>query len=115
MIQIKNELVLQELLAYEVHPILMDLVVWFFDLASNIFITSGHRPGDSGVHGQLPFRGIDFRIRIYEPGQAETFVILINSHWEYDPYRPNLKCAVLHGEGPNKHIHLQVHPNTRRI
>ena len=115
MIQIKNESVLREIALHEMHPVLMDLLAWFLDIAIDVFITGGHRPGDSGVHGQLPCRGIDLRDRIYTAGHAEVLVAAVNEHWQYDPSRPHLKCGLIHGEGMNSHIHLQVHPNTRKI
>ena len=38
----------------------------------------------------------------------------INKYWIYDPERPEKKVAIYHDAGSGKHIHLQVHPNTRR-
>lgn len=73
-------------------------------------ITSIHRIGDTGVHGQLPVRGIDLRMHNEDVGKAvET---LVNDRWAYDPSRPNIQCAVLHG--PVLHLHLQAHPQTVR-
>ena len=74
--------------------------------------TSFYRIGDVGVHGQLPLRGLDLRCRLESMGKA--IAAHINEHWQYDPSRPELKCAVIHGEGSNLHIHIQVHPNTIR-
>lgn len=73
-------------------------------------ITSLYREGDNGVHGQMPVRGMDLRMRNKSTGQA--IVDLINKKTTYDPSRPDMKCAILHGEGANLHIHLQVHPRT---
>ena len=75
--------------------------------------TSLYRIGDAGVHGTLPVRGIDLRMRNESVGGAIT--ALINSRWQYDHKRPGMTCAVLHGEGRNLHIHIQSHPNTREI
>lgn len=75
-------------------------------------LTSLYRIGDTGVHGQLPLRGMDLRCRSIRLG--EQLEQMINEEWIYDPSRPDMKCAILHGEGANLHIHLQVHPNTRR-
>ena len=74
--------------------------------------TSFYRIGDDGCHGQLPLRAKDLRCRLKALG--EVIADHINEHWQYDPSRPGLKCAVLHGEGSNSHIHIQVHPNTKR-
>lgn len=76
-------------------------------------ITSLYRIGDSGVHGQLPLRGCDLRMRHKMIGiECEA---LINRTWKYDHMRPTKNCAVLHGSGYNLHLHLQTHPNTRRV
>lgn len=76
-------------------------------------ITSQLRVGDLGVHGQIPLRATDLRMRNKAVGLA--IVDEINKRWIYDPLRPNKKCAILHGDGYNMHIHLQVHPNTERV
>ena len=39
---------------------------------------------------------------------------LINTNWIYDSNRPEKQCALLHGEGSNLHLHIQVHPNTEK-
>ncbi len=75
--------------------------------------TSLYRIDDPGVHGQLPLRGIDVRMRDRLIGKA--FEEHINARWTYDPSRPKLKCAKLHGEGANMHLHTQTHHNTVRI
>lgn len=76
-------------------------------------ITSLYRIGDSGVHGQLPLRGIDVRLRSETIGkEIET---LVNKKWRYDPERPNMKCCYSHGEGSNFHLHFQTHPNTVKV
>lgn len=92
---------------------LRDILVWLEVKTGQTFtITSLYRINDSGVHGALPLRGTDLRCRNKEIGrQIEK---LINDHWQYDQARPDKKCAVLHGSGRNMHIHVQVHPNTRR-
>lgn len=73
-------------------------------------ITSLYRIGDDGVHGQLPLRGIDLRIRSY--GVGKIVEGLVNDRWIYDIDRPALNCALLHGSGKNLHLHLQSHPKT---
>jgi hypothetical protein len=67
-----------------------------------------------------PYRALDGSIWTLGlpivPAMAEVAKVArkINEQWIYDPKRPKMVvCYVLpHGEGP--HIHLQVHPNTRR-
>lgn len=76
-------------------------------------ITSLLRIGDGGVHGTLPLRGTDLRMRDHVIGLA--IESKINTEWKYDPTRPEKKCAYLHGEGANLHLHIQVHPNTVRL
>lgn len=76
-------------------------------------ITSPYRMDDLGCHGQLPLRAFDLRIRLESMG--EVLADHINKYWQYDPTRTQKKCALLHGEGANLHLHIQVHPNTKRL
>lgn len=94
------------------HPILRELLLWLEEVTGLTFtITSQYRIGDEGVHGTLPLRADDLRIRHKAVGEA--IATAINSEWCYDHIRPDMLCAVLHGEGTNLHLHIQVHPNTR--
>ena len=73
-------------------------------------ITSLYRIGDKGVHGTLPLRGVDLRMRDKNVGlEIESY---INRTWLYNFENPYKKCALLHGEGANLHLHVQVHSNT---
>lgn len=93
------------------HQYLRNLLSWLEHQTGIEFTnTSNRRIGDKGVHGTDPCRGYDLRMRNQYIGEAIAKVI--NSHWIYDPERPHLKCAVLHGEGADMHLHLQVHNNT---
>ena len=74
-------------------------------------ITSIYRIGDSGVHGQLPTRGIDVRCRDAVIGHL--IADFINGKWKYDPSRPEKKCCIFHNVGQGNHLHFQVHPNTK--
>lgn len=95
-----------------IHPKLREIAIFIEKrIGIEFTITSLYRIGDFGVHGQLPLRGMDLRMRNHWIG--ETIIDLINTNFQYDPERPELECAILHGEGSNLHIHLQVHPNTR--
>ena len=73
-------------------------------------ITSVYRIGDTGVHGQLPVRGIDLRMRNKEVGKV--IEKLVNDNWIYDPKRWKLHCALLHGKESNMHLHLQTCSDT---
>lgn len=87
------------------------IVEWLEESTGQDFtITSLFRLDDSGVHGVLPLRGIDFRMRSQQVGEA--IVKHINSFWQYDPRRPSMQCAILHGKGSNLHIHVQSNVNT---
>jgi hypothetical protein len=76
-------------------------------------VTSLYRIDDSGVHGTLPLRGIDFRCHLPEFGRL--VVDYVNSRWQYDPSRPEKKCCIFHTVGKGLHLHFQTHPNTERI
>lgn len=112
MLMIKSNGVARSVLGHTYHPMLISLLLWLYDrYPSQIVITSGYRPGDSGVHGTTPCRGLDLRERTFtSPKHIEREV---NEHWEYDPDRPTKTCCVLHGDGANRHLHLQTHNNTR--
>ncbi len=93
--------------------IFLDILEWIYEKHDqNLVITSGFRKDDPGVHGQVPLRGIDIRSRIYS--DPERLCRLVNDRWEYDTKRAEKDCALLHGVDFNKHIHLQVHPRTKR-
>jgi hypothetical protein len=94
------------------HPLLHQVaafVAWHFGLAT---ITSLYRPGDSGVHGTMPVRGMD--LRIHDPEAGHVIQERVNRVWQYDSLRPELEVAIFHNVGRGAHLHLQVHPNTRR-
>ena len=115
MISIKDGSVFISLLQVEYHWQLIDIIVWLaHEYPERIIITCGYRPGDKGVHGTNPCRGIDIRSRIFKrPDRVCNF---INMTFEYDPARPDKKVALFHDSGikGNLHIHLQSHPNTKR-
>jgi len=93
---------------------LRDILLWIEDRTEEEqTITSLYRIDDPGVHGSLPLRGTDLRCRDISKGRVIRE--MVNSRWQYDHSRPEKKCCVLHGEGYNLHLHLQVHPNTRRL
>lgn len=110
MISIKEIKVLRGLMAVPVAGKLIEIISWIYERDQNLVITSAYREGDPGVHGQNPVRGIDIRSRIYS--DPDRLCRLVNDRWEYDPKRYKMECADLHGK--DIHIHLQVHPRTRR-
>jgi len=96
-----------------IHPLLREMVS---DLENSLGIeftqTSLYRINDSGVHGQLPLRGMDLRCRDKEFG--EFVCNWIDKRWLYDPFRKEMKCCIAHGSGNGYHLHFQVNPKTRR-
>lgn len=88
-------------------PTIVREVEWEFGL--NV-ITSAFRKHDKGVHGY--WRGLDLRCRNRK--QGGLVAKFINGLWRYDHKRPTIKVCIPHGEGSHYHVHLQVHPNTKR-
>lgn len=64
------------------------------------------------LHGVLPVRAKDIRSWCYDDPKA--IAKAINDRWTYDPTRPTRVVALYHDSGNGSHIHLQVHPRTRR-
>lgn len=83
--------------------------------AFGMMVTCAYRkkrhPND--LHGTNPVRAKDIRSWCYD--KPTQVVNVINKVWEYDYKRPGKKVAVYHNSGEGYHIHLQVHPNTRRV
>ena len=97
-----------------IDPKLRQLVVWLeTETGLEFTITSLYRINDNGVHGTLPLRGIDLRMRNKDLGQEIEDII--NCSWRYDITRPNKHCCILHGAGRNMHLHIQVSSNTEMI
>ena len=94
------------------HVTLRLLLEWLENTTGLEFTeTSSYKEGEGSVHNTMPCRGYDLRMRNKAIGEA--ICKHINEFWIYDDERPEKVCAILHGEGSNLHIHLQVHPNTR--
>jgi hypothetical protein len=74
-------------------------------------ITSAYRRGDKGVHGCTPCRGVDLRAS----DMGHDIAAWVNDGWEYDPERPEMRCALYHDAGSGWHLHLQVHPHTVKV
>lgn len=81
------------------------------EVGITLTVTSLYRPGDQGVHGTLPVRGVDVRCRDLAIGQA--IAAWINDRMVYDPDRPELLTCIVHDAGSGLHLHIQCHPNTR--
>lgn len=93
---------------------LREIAAWIeVETGLEFTITSIYRANDSGVHGQIPVRGIDLRVR--DDAIGSEVEGLINDHWIYDISREHMKCAMLHGEGSNLHLHIQTHQSTMRV
>lgn len=75
-------------------------------------VKSLYRIDDPGVHGQLPVRGLDLGCKDQKFGDLVSDYV--NSKWEYDHKRPEMKCCICHDAGQGLHLHLQTHPNTEQ-
>lgn len=104
---------IKNLKVLNLHPILEEMILELDAVAGPGLCTSAYRPGDTGVHGQMPVRGYDRRCRNAAMGNA--IKQWINHKWEYDPERPDKECCIFHKlDAYGWHLHCQVHPNTRR-
>ena len=100
------------------HPMLVKIVMWVLSLTGEIVITSGFRPNriykyDSGIHcvKKPSLRALDIRSeKIYS--NPQSIADAINLKFQYDPKRPDMKCAVYHPGATGLHIHLQCHDRT---
>jgi hypothetical protein len=112
LVQIKNLRFLVHLLEAKIpyDEKLIRLVQWFAIRYSHCRITSGYQEGSGSVHNTVPCRGIDIGSR--ECPDPEGIEQDINTHWIYDPQRPQFKCCLYHNVGSGWHFHLQTHPNT---
>lgn len=118
MIQIRDYKVLKSLLQATYHPKMIALAIWIVHRYSNATITSGWREekvwsGDSGIHGTFPCRALDWSVKDWVDPQAVARDI--NENWQYDPTRPDMKCAIVHDIGQGLHLHTQVHERTKYL
>ena len=69
---------------------------------------------ESGVHlSGPPHRALDLRTNDLPPAEGTKVETLINRRWVFgDKTNPGRKCAMQHGEGANRHLHLQVRDTT---
>jgi hypothetical protein len=114
-IKIIDSKVFQELLQVTYHNKLVALALWYVYRVNEPTLTSAHRKqkvweGDSGIHMTIPCRALDFSIAgLTDPKRVTEDT---NNHWEYDPGRPEMRCAICHDVGKGMHIHLQVCDST---
>jgi hypothetical protein len=101
-LEMKDYQILKALMQHPYHTKLIALAMWCSVRHSQFLITSAYRPDKDSVHGH--FRGLDLRSHWFSDPQQ--MVLDINTFWEYDPKRTEMKCAVIHG--PPDHFHLQV-------
>ncbi len=94
------------------HPLLAELAEEVRQEFKLDLITSAYRPGNEGVHGQQPVRGLD--LRCFDPDKGRAVAEWVNERWCYDQDRPWMNCALYHDAGSGVHLHLQVHPATVR-
>lgn len=93
------------------HRRMWELLIWLMERYGNkLVITSIYRPGDPGVHGQKPCRGLDIRSWVFH--DPMSVVQAINDAWDYGDGKHNV--ALLHDAGSGEHIHLQVRDETTR-
>ena len=96
-----------------IEPLLREIALEVENRFGEKTLTSLFRIGDTGVHGQLPLRGLDFSCSTMEHGKE--VMKFVNSMWTYDPVRPDKQCCKCHDVGTGLHLHLQVHPNTVEV
>ncbi len=96
------------------HPMLIEIYAWIYSkYGDKVIITCAHEARDyDSTHDVDPLRAIDIRSWIFNNPQAIENVI--NDCWIYDPERPEMQVAKYHDTGRGKHIHIQVHANTRK-
>jgi len=76
--------------------------------------------GASGIHTTTPHRALDASITALGSTveerwrRARAVATQLNALWVYDPNRPTLKVCVAQPHGTGPHLHVQVHPRTRR-
>lgn len=104
---------LKNLDVLNLEPMLQEIAEAVYERFGLDVVTSAFRPGDEGVHGTTPLRGIDFRCRDKFIGQH--IAIWVNMRYRYDPDRIEKQCCICHDAGKGLHLHFQSHPDTIRI
>ena len=109
------------------HPKLVDLVHdldleaekvgWQKVVTSSIYRTIAENRAAGAktiVHVTVPHRAQDIDTKAVNTSLVSLVVDRLNAAWCYDHTRPSLPVAFARPHGTGPHIHLQVHPNTRR-
>lgn len=99
------------------HPRLREVLLWVHAKWGSpvMVITRILRPqvpGETGVHRTLPHRAADIRTNDIPEVEGAKLMALINEAWDYGDGKHNV--ALQHGDGDNRHLHLQVRNETRR-
>jgi len=112
-IRVKNVNVLRNILEPRIHPTLAQILE-DITLTFGVMITEGYRIKRhiNDLHGTTPVRAIDIRSWHYK--NPQLVAEWINDRWMYDPDRRDMLCCILHDAGAGPHMHIQVHPMTRR-
>lgn len=69
--------------------------------------------GESGIHRTRPHQACDLRTNTLSFEVGEEIEQRINARWQYEEDDAK-QVALQHGEGANRHLHLQVNAWTRR-
>ena len=117
---------LLEILAGNLHPAMVKVLSFVINLwpEAYIRITSMNRSRAenkaAGAKSLIhvigpPWRSVDIGGALLKQEEIDHIADLVNEAFSYDPKRPG-KYKVAYGakHGSGKHLHLQVHDNTRR-
>jgi len=117
MVTIKSAKIFEALAIYAYPKSLIEIALFIIMKMESIevepVVTSAYRKDDTGVHGN--FRGLDFRTWDLNQIFIDELCDEVNRIWLYDPERPEKVCLLFHDVGRGPHLHLQVHPRTRRV
>ena len=109
-LQFKNQKIFENFVKKPMHPKLKEVFWWSLNYFWDVVVTSAYRENDSGVHGTIPYRGIDIRSYIYP--DVEDRVKCANATWDYG--KKGKKVFLYHDAGSGNHIHIQVSMKTKR-
>lgn len=113
MIAFKNDYNIDEY--YSAHPMLRKIIKflhanWPTDYMVITRIFNPPVPGESGVHRTTPHRAADVRTHDLSEDEGKRLEGVVNTAFIYgDGQHP---VALQHGDGPDRHLHLQVRNET---
>ena len=110
-------------------PLLQEVTLWMVEHAWDpvqmgpIRITSIYRTKDENqaaggkteVHCQRPHRALDVGGAGLTQETIKLTGFAVNSEYQYDSERPSKVVAYSEPHGTGPHLHLQIHPNTKRV